>query len=80
MHAIVICRDVSVCIEGRFLQWETLKDYKGRKGRGWRNDLLLVSPITSFPKRAKFYNGAGIHGTGARECCMLVSRDLSEND
>jgi hypothetical protein len=78
VHAIVICRDVSVCIEGRFLQWETLKDYKGRKGRGWRNDLLLVSP--SFLERAKFYNGAGIHGTGARECCMLVSRDLSEND
>ena len=28
----------------------------GRKGRGWRNDLLFVSP--SFLKRAKFYNGA----------------------
>ena len=26
-NAIVIYRDVSVCIEGRFLQWETLKEY-----------------------------------------------------
>ena len=25
--AIMIYRDVSVCIEGRFLQWKTLKDY-----------------------------------------------------
>ena len=56
--------------------WKIIKVEKAAGGEM----ICFLSHQAQFLKRAKFYNGAGIHGTGARECCMLVSRDLSEND